>query len=130
MGPLSGFVAGVVLGSSRPPAYARQVARSHRDFVLWAWDLPSVPGRRVTRYTVVVCSAADALAGSLRVLRRAASFVVGLGADAWPEVLQTPRGGVASVAELGVVWSAAAVLTRTRGWHAAWEAVSKVGTIR
>ena len=33
MGPLSGFVAGSSSWSSRPPAFARQVARSHRDWV-------------------------------------------------------------------------------------------------
>ena len=42
MGPLSGFVAGSSSWSSRPPAFARQVARSHRDFVrfglLWSPD--------------------------------------------------------------------------------------------
>ena len=44
MGPLSGFVAGSFSWSSRPPAFARQVARSHRDFVRLGLALPSFSG--------------------------------------------------------------------------------------
>ena len=44
MGPLSGFVAGSFSWSSRPPAFARQVARSHRDFVRFGLALPSFSG--------------------------------------------------------------------------------------
>ena len=44
MGPLSGFVAGSFSWSSRPPAFARQVARSHRDFVRFGLALPSCSG--------------------------------------------------------------------------------------
>ena len=42
MGPLSGFVSGSSTWSSRPPAFARQVARSHRDWVRFGSCLPSL----------------------------------------------------------------------------------------
>ena len=44
MGPLSGFVAGSSSWSSRPPAFARQVAHSHRGWVRFTPGLRSFPG--------------------------------------------------------------------------------------
>ena len=46
MGPLSGFVAGSSSWSSRPPAFARQVARSHRGWVRFTLGSRSFPGSR------------------------------------------------------------------------------------
>ena len=46
MGPLSGFVAGSSSWSSRPPAFARQVARSHRGWVRFTSGSRSFPGSR------------------------------------------------------------------------------------
>ncbi len=46
MGPLSGFVAGSSSWSSRPPAFARQVARSHRGWVRFTPGSRSFPGSR------------------------------------------------------------------------------------
>jgi hypothetical protein len=45
-GPLSGFVAGSSSWSSRPPAFARQVARSHRGWVRFTAGSWSFPGSR------------------------------------------------------------------------------------
>ena len=60
MGPLSGFVAGSFTWSSRPPAFARQVARSHRGWVRFTLGSPSffgVEGRLAI--LVMVCYAGD-----------------------------------------------------------------------
>jgi len=46
MGPLSGFAAGSSSWSSRPPAFARQVARSHRGWVRFTPGSRSFPGSR------------------------------------------------------------------------------------
>ena len=56
MGPLSGFVAGSSSWSSRPPAFARQVARSHRGWVRFTLGSPSFSGvLRRPAILVLVC---------------------------------------------------------------------------
>jgi hypothetical protein len=59
-GALSGFVAGSFTWSSRPPAFARQVARSHRGSVRFTLGSPSFSGvGSRPAVLVTVCYAVD-----------------------------------------------------------------------
>src|SRR5512135_1837474 len=134
MGPLSGFVAGSFSWSSRPPAFARQMARSHRDFVRFGLALPSCSGtgrpatglwsgpESMSRPTSCqlseepsppwLWSGPESMSRTnfLPVVRGAVVSVVVVwsGVDVLTNLLRVVRGAVVSVV---VVWSGVDVLT-------------------
>ena len=122
---------GVVLWSSRPPAFARLAARSHRGFGLFGLGLPSLTRFVLNRdafYAMVDWVAVDALTNLLRVGRPAASLVVvvwsavGVLVDVLRVVLEGPVSAV-------VVLSAVGVLTKTSRLRGGRGALVSVVTI-
>ena len=106
-GAFVGLRCRVVLLSSRPPAFARQVARAHRDFVRFSLALPSLFEDRAAHYMVVVWSGIDVLSILSRVVRGVVSgVVVCSGVAALVDFSRVARGVVSGV----VVWSAIDVL--------------------
>src|SRR5271157_4186218 len=87
MGPLSGFVAGSFSWSSRPPAFARQVARSHRDFLgarqlvrQDGWQAAIFGGHKRTSLLTV----AHQLASAYKKRRPVQDFIASPGSTRWP----------------------------------------------